>query len=287
MNYKPRICYDTAYISCPYCFQKLLFSCDIRKFVTGSSSLLLQTRRVKTKRRWSHSTSGSVDVLLCYSIFSSFWAKSVYHSPLFSVSSGRVKPMYLCHPLPAADTAQLREKTISPAVKHPFNVLEPCGTSLIFVPICISVVLIKFHPILSSGLATLDHASTCCHDCCCLATVGNHGPTEPGEVCPADFFHKQFTCAGMPAYSHTLKKTTHTRMYVYSDVISEDFTKTQTNSSVSDVTVVMETSEQGLSFFSSLDTRNLLVSFISPCSSLPSPSPVPWACLLSASPWLN
>lgn len=64
-------------------------------------------------------------------------------------------------------------------------------------------------------------------------------------------------------------------MYVYSDVISEDFTKTQTNSSVSDVTVVMETSEQGLSFFSSLDTRNLLVSFISPCSSLPSPSPVP------------
>lgn len=127
--------------------------------------------------------------------------------------------MYLCHPLPAADTAQLREKTISPAVKHPFNVLEPCGTSLIFVPICISVVLIKFHPILSSGLATLDHASTCCHDCCCLATVGNHGPTEPGEVCPADFFHKQFTCAGMPAYSHTLKKP-HTLVCMYTQMWS-------------------------------------------------------------------
>ena len=184
----------------------------MRKFVTRSSSLLLPTRQVKTKRRQPHSTSGSVDVLLRYSIFFYLLSKSEYQSPISLFLWSCNTNVFI---LSAVETAQLCEKTISPAVKHPFNVLEPCGTSLLFVPICISVALIKYHPILSSScLATLDHASTCCHDCCCLATVGNHGPTEPGEVRPADFFHKQFTCAGMPAFTHThthtLTKHTHT-----------------------------------------------------------------------------
>ena len=60
-------------------------------------------------------------------------------------------------------------------------------------------------------------------------------------------------CPHIHTHTHT-KKNTHTHMYIYSDVISEDFTKTQTNCSVSDVTVVMETSEQGLSFFFFLST---------------------------------
>lgn len=69
--------------------------------------------------------------------------------------------------------------------------------------------LIKFHPTLSFCLATPDYVSTCCHDGCCLATVGNHGLTEP-EVCHVDLSHKQFTCRDMPARTHTEEK----RVYV-------------------------------------------------------------------------
>lgn len=69
------------------------------------------------------------------------------------------------------------------------TVLNICLTMLIFVSMCISMVALKFHPTLSFHFATLDHALTCCHGCCCPATPGNHGPTELW-VCPDHLFHK-------------------------------------------------------------------------------------------------
>lgn len=89
----------------------------------------------------------------------------------------------------------------------------------------------RSHPTLSFCLATADGASTCCRGCCCLATVGNRGPTG-AEDCPGDLFPELLKCARTPAPARTGRTQT-------------DGNRLRRKHSISDVTVVMETYEQG------------------------------------------
>ncbi len=145
--------------------------------------------------------------------------------------------------------------------------------------------LIKFHTILSLCLATLDHASTCCHDCCCLATGGNHGLTEP-EVCPDDLCHKQFKCADIPAYSHT---NTHTDTHVckFKSIpkkknISYRNPNKQLTPSVMSL-LSWKPPSRDCPFFSTPENSLCLSSFFPHLLYLPHPLP----CLLSAPPMIK
>lgn len=148
------------------------------------------------------------------------------------------------------------------------------------------MVLIKCAPTLSICLATMDHASTCCHDSCCLATVGNHGPTEP-EVCHDDLFHKQFTCREGSAFAH---KEANVDLSLWTLL-----GKPNKHTAAKEVALPQwchcchgnHRAGIVLFFFFFSTPENSSSSFISLPSSLPSSPPVPRPCLLSASWWLN
>lgn len=115
------------------------------------------------------------------------------------------------------------------------------------------------HTLLSNaGSLLLQHG---CHGCCCPATVGNQGPSEPtqtdGDECKATSFSDRHFTLRMCRYILVPDSSASTS--------SEHLSTHNPNSTFSDVTVVMETSRRGLSvvfFFFPPDTRNLLVSFI-------------------------